>query len=106
MLLSNGTIDYQARRFDIDFELTPYYPTTPLNFTAAQQTLKLSNIRTILEYERHNTKTTGLNALAARAAQAGFPANPNADPQMPIAAENYTHLSLDVEGIVSNADGT
>ena len=90
----------------IEVSLTIDYLTTPLNFTAAPQTLKLSNIRTILEYERHNTKTTGLDALAVRAAQAEFPANPIADPQMPIAAANYPHLSLDVEGIISNADGT
>ena len=105
-ILRNGTTDYQTRRIDIDFELQPYYCSTPLSFTDAQQTLKFSNIRTILEFERYYKTTTGLDATAVRAASRHFPKDPNADPEMPIASESFQHLSVDVEGIASNTDGT
>ena len=104
--LRNGTTDYQTRRIDIDFELQPYYSTTPLSFTDAQQTLQFSNVRTTLEFERYYTTTTGLDATAVRAASPYFPNDPNADPEMPIASESFQHLSVDVEGIASNIDGT
>jgi hypothetical protein len=103
---SEGTVDYQGRRFDIDFEFEPYYSTTPLPFADAKQTLKLSDIRTILEFERQQTPTTGFDPLAVRPAAANFPANPLADPELPIASTSYPHVSVDVEGIVSVADGT
>jgi hypothetical protein len=59
-----------------------------------------------LEFERQQTPTTGFDALGVRPAQANFPANPLADPEMPIASTNYNHVSVDVEGIVSVKDGT
>jgi len=61
---------------------------------------------TTLQVERNNTKTSGLDALAVRPAQNGFPNVPTADPQMPIASTALPHLSIDAEGIISNADGT
>jgi len=51
-------------------------------------------------------KTSGLDALAVRAATSGFPSNPLADPQLPIPSTVEPHLTLDDEGLVLNADGT
>ncbi|KAJ7444474.1 esterase-like activity of phytase-domain-containing protein [Mycena latifolia] len=100
------TIDYQARRHELDFVLTPYSGAANLSFAVAQQTLQLKYIDTTLEVERNNTKTSGLDPLAIRAAEAGFGTNPLADPQMPIASTTEPHLSIDAEGLISNADGT
>jgi len=47
-----------------------------------------------------------LDALGVRPAQHGFPQNPDADPEMPIANATYQHLSIDAEGLVENVDGT
>ncbi|TFK63559.1 hypothetical protein BDN72DRAFT_963852 [Pluteus cervinus] len=102
----DGTVDYQARRHEIDFVLTPYYGTSSLSFSAAQNTLKLTYKKTILETERNNTKTSGLDSEAVRPASNGFPRVPLADPQMPIASTVENHLSLDIEGIAFNSDGT
>ena len=60
----------------------------------------------ILEFERQQQTTTGLDALAVRPAAPNFPANPLADPEMPIASTSFPHVSVDVEGIVSVGDGT
>jgi hypothetical protein len=102
---SNATIDYQAHHHEIDFTLSPYYSSAPLSFASAQQTLKLDYKRTILLEERHHTKTSGLDPLAVRLQQYGFPNNPLADPALPIAKTDYDHLCMDPEGLVANSDG-
>ncbi|KAF9038061.1 esterase-like activity of phytase-domain-containing protein [Panaeolus papilionaceus] len=102
----DGTVDYQARRHEIQFLLTPYTNAAPLSFTNAQLTLQLTYLNTTLEFERSHTKTSGLDPAAIRPAQSGFPTIPTADPQMPIASTTETHLTLDIEGIVTNTDGT
>ncbi|KAJ7669756.1 esterase-like activity of phytase-domain-containing protein [Mycena rosella] len=100
------TIDYQARRHELQFVLSPYYNSTPLTFAAAQTTFQLTYQNTTLEFERNDTKTSGLDATAIRAAMAGAGTNPLADPQMPIASTAEPHLSVDAEGLIANADGT
>ncbi|KAJ6538393.1 esterase-like activity of phytase-domain-containing protein [Mycena sp. CBHHK59/15] len=100
------TIDYQARRHEIDFVLTPYYNSTNLSFTAAQTTFQLTYKKTTVEVERNNTKTSGLDPAAIRAAMPGFPSNPLADPQMPIASTAEPHLVIDAEGLIANSDGS
>ncbi|KAF7325259.1 Phytase-like domain-containing protein [Mycena venus] len=87
-----STIDYQARRHELDFVLTPYYDSADLTFAAAQKTFALTYKDTVLE-------TSGLDPSAIRAAMSGAGTNPLADPQMPIA------MSMR-EGLVANADGT
>ncbi|KAJ7604436.1 esterase-like activity of phytase-domain-containing protein [Mycena polygramma] len=101
-----NTIDYQARRHEIDFVLTPYYNSTNLSFEEAQKTFALTYKDTTLVFERNDTKTSGLDPAAIRAAQTGFGTNPLADPQVPIASTAEPHLSVDAEGVVANADGT
>ncbi|KAJ7257160.1 esterase-like activity of phytase-domain-containing protein [Mycena haematopus] len=101
------TIDYQARRHEFNFVLTPYTDTQPLSFTDAQKTFMLRYVNTTLLFERNNTKTSGLDPANIRAAQPGAgPANPLADPQMPIASKAEPHLTVDAEGIAINANGT
>ncbi|KAF9529605.1 esterase-like activity of phytase-domain-containing protein [Crepidotus variabilis] len=99
-------IDYQSRRHEIAFTLAPYTGTTKLTFAAAQQTLQLAYLNTVLEFERNGTKTSGLDPNAIRPAQSGFPSVASADPQLPIASTSEPHLTLDVEGLVLNADGS
>ncbi|KAJ7225069.1 esterase-like activity of phytase-domain-containing protein [Mycena haematopus] len=101
-----STIDYEARRHEIDFVLTPYYGTANLTFVTAQQTFALTYKNTVLEVERKNTKTSGLDPAAIRAAMPGAGKNPLADPQMPIASTTEPHLTVDAEGLVANRDGT
>lgn len=103
---SDGTIDYQGRQHQVDFVLNPYYSTTKLSFTQAQQTLQLTYKNTLLYTERSNGKTTGLDAGGVRAAQSGFPTDPLADPQMPIPKKSDNRLTLDLEGLVLNSDGS
>ena len=103
---SDGTIDYQGRQHQIDFVLNPYYSTSALSFTDAQDTLQLTYKDTLLYTEREGAKTSGLDAQGVRAAQSGFPSTPTADPQMPIPSKSLNHLSLDLEGLVLNTDGT
>ncbi|TFK34249.1 esterase-like activity of phytase-domain-containing protein [Crucibulum laeve] len=102
----DGTVDYQARQHEIDFVLSPYTAAANLNFTAAQKTLQLTYRNTVLQVERNNTKTSGLDPAAVRPAQSGFPVVPTADPQMPIASTSEPHLTIDAEGIIANADGS
>ncbi|KAJ8494303.1 hypothetical protein ONZ45_g13284 [Pleurotus djamor] len=102
----DGTVDFQARQHEIDFVLTPYTSSKKLSFADAQKTLSLVYKRTILQVERSNTKTSGLDPLAVRPAQSGFPSVAVADPEMPIPSLAEPHLSIDAEGIVSNADGS
>ncbi|KAG6909435.1 hypothetical protein DXG01_000589 [Tephrocybe rancida] len=101
-----GTIDYQSRQHEIDFVFTPYYGTSKLSFADAQKTLAVTYKNTVLRFERSGVKTSGLDPSAVRAAQSGYPATYTADPQLPIASTSEPHLSLDVEGLVSNADGS
>ncbi|KAF5353668.1 hypothetical protein D9758_008665 [Tetrapyrgos nigripes] len=102
----DGTVDYQARQFEIDILLNPYYGSDNLDFEDAQKTVQLTYKRTILQFDRNDTKTTGLDALAVRPAQNGFPSDPLADPEMPIASEDEPHLTIDAEGLVANSDGS
>ncbi|KAJ7766026.1 esterase-like activity of phytase-domain-containing protein [Mycena metata] len=99
-------IDYQARRHELQFVLNPYSGTAALSFAAAAQTFAISYKNTTLEVERNNTKTSGLDPSAIRAAAPGFGSNPLADPQMPIASTAEPHLTVDAEGLVANTDGT
>ncbi|KAG6807694.1 hypothetical protein H0H93_001205, partial [Arthromyces matolae] len=103
---SDGTVDYQARHHEIDFILSPYYSSSKLSFSDAQQTLALTYVKTVLKTERNDTKTSGLDPAAIRAVTGGYPTLYTADPQMPIASTSESHLTLDVEGLVANADGT
>lgn len=103
---SDGTVDYQGRQHQIDFVLNPYYSTSALSFTSAQQTLQLTYQNTLLYTERQGAKTSGLDAQGVRDAQSGFPSTPTADPQMPIPSKSINRLTLDLEGLVLNADGT
>ncbi|KAJ6528663.1 esterase-like activity of phytase-domain-containing protein [Mycena vulgaris] len=100
------TIDYQARRHEFQFVLTPYSGTADLTFAAAQKTFQLTYKNTTLQFERNNTKTSGLDPTAIRAAMAGAGSNPLADPQMPIASTSEPHLVVDAEGLIANADGS
>ncbi|KAH8103411.1 esterase-like activity of phytase-domain-containing protein [Cristinia sonorae] len=102
----DATIDYQGRQHAIDFLLSPYYDDDNLSFSDAQKTLKLTYKSTFRYTERMNVPTTGLDALGVRAAQAGFPTNPLADPALPIPNSSFPRLSLDLEGLVLNKDGT
>lgn len=86
--------------------MNPYYGSVPLSFAAAQQTLKLKYKKTTLQVERNNVKTSGLDPLAVRPAERGFPKKALADPQMPIATTGEPHLSIDAEGLISNPDGS
>ncbi|KAG6850217.1 hypothetical protein H0H93_016396 [Arthromyces matolae] len=103
---TDSTVDYQSRHHEINFVLSPYYGSTSLSFASAQQTLNLTYVKTVLKTERNNTKTSGLDPAAIRAATSGYPTLYTADPQMPIASTSESHLTLDVEGLVANADGT
>ncbi|KAG6909298.1 hypothetical protein DXG01_001242 [Tephrocybe rancida] len=101
-----GTVDYQARQHEIDFVLSPYYGTSKLSFANAQKTLALTYKNTVLRSERNNVKTSGLDPTAVRDAQSGFPDTATADPELPIASTSEPHLTLDVEGLVFNPDGS
>ncbi|KIY62456.1 hypothetical protein CYLTODRAFT_494631 [Cylindrobasidium torrendii FP15055 ss-10] len=92
------TIDYQARQHYIDFWLTPYTDSSKLSFEDAQLTLVLSYSHTVLLNERDGKKTTGLDSGSHRNATGG-------DPVLPTPTST-DRLSLDVEGIVANEDGS
>ncbi|THV00288.1 hypothetical protein K435DRAFT_719132 [Dendrothele bispora CBS 962.96] len=102
----DGTVDYQARQFEIDVVLNPYYGSDDLDFEDAQKTVQLTYQRTVLQFDRGHTRTTGLDALAVRPAQSGFPSVVLADPEMPIASEQQPQLTIDAEGLVANSDGS
>lgn len=99
-------MDYRARHHEIDFVLSPYYGTGNLSFSDAQKTLLVEYKKSILHWDRNNTATSGLDALAIRQAQSGYPTSALADPQMPVANSTYNHLSIDAEGLVEDTDGT
>ncbi|KAJ7254755.1 esterase-like activity of phytase-domain-containing protein [Mycena rebaudengoi] len=92
------TIDYQSRRHELSFVLSPYTDSAKLSFTDAQKTFQLTYNNTTLEVERDNVKTSGLDPGAVRAA--------GLDPELPIASTQEPHLSVDAEGLVANADGS
>jgi len=102
----NTPIDYQSRRLEFQFTLTPYSGSSNLSFSAAQQTLKLALTNTGLETERGGLKTSGLDATAIRSAQTGYGTLVGADPDLPIPSVSQNRLTVDVEGLVYNADGT
>jgi hypothetical protein len=95
-IYSDGTVDYQARQHEIDVVLDPYDGSKKLDFDDAQKTLQLTYKSTVLQTERNDSKTTGLDSLGVR------PANAE-DPELPI---GDSRLSIDAEGLVANADGT
>ena len=99
-------MNYQARQHAIDFVLSPYYGDDDLSFTDAQKTLQLTYKNTLLYTERNDVQTSGLDPVAIRAAQSGFPSVATADPQLPIASTSLPHLSVDAEGLALNNDGT
>jgi len=101
-----STVDYRSRQHEIDFILTPYRGTDNLTFEAAQETLQLFYIDTILQFDRGGGNTSGLDAEAVRPVEDGFPTVVLADPQMPIADDAEPHLTLDIEGIIASLDGT
>ena len=86
--------------------MTPYTDSKKLSFEDAQKTLQLTYRRTILETERGDSPTSGLDPSAVRPPQSGFPSVATADPEMPIASNAEPHLTVDAEGIVANADGS
>ncbi|TFK63558.1 hypothetical protein BDN72DRAFT_902320 [Pluteus cervinus] len=101
-------IDYQSRHHEVDFNFFPYSGSAPLSFEGAQKTFQPKYVKTVLKVERDNKNTTGLDALSVRAAQKGFddPNNPQADPALPVSSTQPDRLTLDVEGIVANPDGS
>lgn len=90
--------------------LTPYTGSANLDFVTAQQTLQLTYIDTVVQFDRGGGNTSGLDALGVRPAESGFLIDPLtaplADPVMPIANETYQHLTIDAEGLVAISDGT
>ncbi|KAF8515315.1 esterase-like activity of phytase-domain-containing protein [Hysterangium stoloniferum] len=98
-----NTIDYQARQHIVSFTLSPYYDTTPLSFNDSQKTLSLTYLSTLLYTERQGKRTTGLDALAVRAAERVAFVE---DPQEPIANTTFDRISFDSEGLVLNKDGS
>lgn len=103
---SDTTINYQGRQHDVDFKLKPYYGAENLTFNQSQSTLELQYKKTLLYKDRFAVKTSGLDPLGVRPAQIGFPALAISDPEMPIPNSSFSHLTLDCEGLVLNADGS
>ena len=79
--------------------LTPYTKSKKLSFEDAQKTFQVTYTGSVLKTERDGKKTTGLDAAAIRDAS-------GIDPQLPIPSTSIDRLSLDVEGMVANADGS
>lgn len=95
----NSTVDYQARHFEINFQLKPYNGSTPLSFQAAQQTLTLQYTTTTLYTEREGKATTALDPLNIRAAT-------GSDPVLPVPSlTTKNQISVDDESLVLNSDG-
>ncbi|CAA7265661.1 unnamed protein product [Cyclocybe aegerita] len=101
-----ATINYQARQHEIDFVLSPYYESANQTLEAGARSLQLQYKKTILQYDRQRKTTSGLDPNAVRGAQRGFELNPLRDPEMPVVAKEDDRLSLDVEGLVTNKDGS
>lgn len=86
--------------------LKPYYGAANLSFTASQATLQLQYKKTLLYKDRFAVKTSGLDPLGVRPAEIGFPLLAISDPPLPIPNITFSHVSLDCEGLVLNADGS
>ena len=96
-----GTVNYQARRHEIEFTFTPYYDSAPLDYTTAAKTLQLTYLKTTLLYDRLHNTTTGLDPTAVRPTS-----DVPKDPQVPIVSTDDPRLSLDIEGSVEDKDGS
>lgn len=95
---SIAPIDWQTRLHHLSFTLKPYYGSANLSFSAAQQTLKLQYLDTVL-YTFQNAPTSGADPTYIKT-------YPGSSIQYPLVAANETHLTTDPEGLVLNADGT
>ncbi|KAF5359713.1 hypothetical protein D9756_002857 [Leucocoprinus leucothites] len=98
------TINYQARHHEIDFTLTPYYDSNKLSFSSAQKTLVLEYKKTVLEFDVGQKTTSGLDPegvrMPSQAINSPFPG------PLPVVSATDNRLTLDVEGIIANADGS
>jgi hypothetical protein len=101
--LSDDTINYQGRRHEIDFILTPYYGTDNLTFTDAQKTLALEYKGTVLEFDVGHKTTSGLDPQGVRFPEPRDELFPG---PLPIVSEADDRLVLDVEGMIANDDGS
>ncbi|KAG9126703.1 hypothetical protein FRC07_002327 [Ceratobasidium sp. 392] len=97
-LITEGTIDWQARQHSFDFVLSPYYSKSNLAFDAAAKTFTLQYKSTLL-YSRAGAATSGLDATSSIASS-------NAYPMLPAPPGASPKLTLDTEGLVLNADGS
>lgn len=105
LIISDGTIDYQARHHEIDFQLNPYYNSTKLSFTNALKTLELTYRDTVLEIDVNSKRTSGLDPQGIRSPTSG--ANPQPFPSpLPIVTPVDDRLVLDIEGLIANPDGS
>ncbi|KAF4609754.1 hypothetical protein D9613_012031 [Agrocybe pediades] len=102
----DGPIDYQARQYEIDFLLTPYYGSENLSFEDAQKTLELSYKKIIMQYDRLHKKTSGSDPTAVRKSQPQSQQNSFLDPALPIVSKEDNRIVIDVEGLVANDDGS
>lgn len=83
--------------------LNPYYDSRNLSFTSAQKTLILKYRNTVLEYDVNHKNTSGLDPQSVRGPSLDrlfFPG------PLPIVSRHDDRLVLDVEGLVSNKDGS
>lgn len=97
------TIDYQARHHEIDFILAPYYDSAKLDFKQAQKTLELTYRDTVLKVDANGKATSALDPQGIRppaAQDASFPGD------LPIVSKADDRLTIDVEGMVANPDGS
>ncbi|KAJ3506125.1 hypothetical protein NLJ89_g7041 [Agrocybe chaxingu] len=101
-----ATINYQARQHEIDFVLSPYYESANQTLEDGARSLQLQYRKTTLQYDHQHKTTSGLDPNAVREAQRGLELNPLRDPEMPVVAKEDDRLSLDVEGLVTNKDGS
>ncbi|KAG9052526.1 hypothetical protein FS842_009723 [Serendipita sp. 407] len=90
-------VDWQNRFHYLSFTLNPYYNTTSLSFTDAQQTLKLQYLSTTLLTFK-DKPTSGADPTFSQKYS-------GSSIQYPLVAANYTHLTADTEGLVHSPDG-
>lgn len=101
---SDGPIDYQSRHHEIDITLTPYYDSEELDFSDAQKTLRLEYKKTVLEFDVGQKTTSGLDPQGVR--MPSTETNPAFPAPLPVVSASDDRLVLDVEGLVTNADGS
>ncbi|KIM32609.1 hypothetical protein M408DRAFT_6128 [Serendipita vermifera MAFF 305830] len=89
-------IDWQTRQHVVKFTLKPYYGVANLPFSEAAKTLKLDYVSTTL-YTFNGKPTSGDDPEFVDTVS-GI--------KYPVVASNYTRLTTDTEGLVSNKDGT